>query len=82
MSGYKSMQNIMNQGWLREDVDHIYVGSPDEEVKDRIYFIQEDGGLTARQYWSEPTKSSLQKYLRELHKTKPDAMILKTKYLG
>jgi hypothetical protein len=69
-------------GWLTEDVDCTYVGSPDEPIKDRIYYVQEDGGQNTRPYWTEPTKKSLQKYLREDLRNFPDAMILKTKYIG
>jgi hypothetical protein len=82
MGTERLLTRAASTGWLTEDVDHTYVGSPDEPIKQRLYFVQNDGGQNTTAYWTEPTLKSVQKYLREDLRNFPDAMILKTKYIG
>lgn len=82
MSGKNyNLHNIITAGWFTEDPECTYVGSEEERSRERRYFIQLSGSMHAKQFWTDVTTLSVQKYLRDELKDYPDAMILKTKFL-
>lgn len=73
-------QVAKSRGWFDTDEDGLYTSTPKGWGGKRRYFVQLDGGQTTAPKWSPVTTLSLHTYLRELQKTHPDAMILRTKY--
>lgn len=77
----RGIEVLMSRGYLTHDSEEIYVGDPEVRVQSRIYYVQLSGEMNAKSYWTEPTIFSPQKYLRDVLREYPDAMILKTKFM-